>query len=258
MFLKSNDKQRLFCDLETIGLKKAINKENTLIKINLSGTYTKNHPRTDITLLKTIVNYIYHNGGKCAITEGSNGFLTKNLTASGLEDILKHYCIKVIDVDLEDYDEVFSYGEYHYIPKCFQDYPVRIAIPATSKRESMIYSNNIKLFVGAVPRKMSQLDEVTVNKDVPRPKLHQNIHLSVSNLFLAIKSYSIFQFYVNGGLSYNENIGEFVLPETFVGDDALELDLHIFRTFFSDCEYPDYLDIMKSRLSNDNIMERSR
>ena len=257
MFLKSNDPHELFSNFETIGLKKEIANENVLIKINSGRTYNKNHPRTDIALLKTVVNYIYQNGGKCVITEASDGYLTENLIASGFEDTLKHYNIKVIDIDLEEYDEVISWGEKHYIPKCFKEYPVRIAIPAASKREGMIFSNNIKLFIGAVPRRMYQLDNIAVSKDVPRPKLHQDLHLSVSNLFLAVKNYSVFQFYVNGGLSYNENIGDFVLPETYVGNDALELDCHIFTAYFSDCEYPEYLDIMKSRQTNDDICRKS-
>jgi len=251
MFLTSDNNQELFKNIEKIGLTHEImNKRDILIKINLGRPYTINHSRTDMTLLRTVVNYIYENGGKCAIAEGADSFLTENLIASGFEDILKQYKIKAIDIDSEDYDEVLSYGEQHYIPKCFQEYPVRIAIPATSKREGMIYSNNIKLFVGAVPRKMYQLDAANAGKGAPRPKIHQNLHLSVANLFLAVQKYSPFQFYINGGLSFNENIGEFNFNETFVGNNALELDCHIFQTFFNNCEHPDYLDILQIRISN--------
>ena len=189
-----------------------------------------------MALLRMVINYIYENGGRCAIAEGANGYLTKNLIDSGFEDMLKQNSIKVIDIDLEDFDEVLSYGEKHFIPKCFREYPVRIAFPAASKREGMIYSNNIKLFVGAIPRKMYQLDEMNAGIGTPRPKIHLNLHLSVVNLFLAIKSYSPFQFYINGGLSYNENIGEFNFKELFIGNDALELDSHIFQKYFNDCE----------------------
>jgi hypothetical protein len=165
-------------------------------------------------------------------------------------DTSKLYDVKVIDADTEECVKMVSYGENHYLPKCFEKYPVRIAVPATSKRNDMLYSNNIKLFVGAVPRKMYQLDNSDVPISVPRPKLHQNLHLSVANLFLGIQSFSEFQFYINSGLAYNENIGEFILSDTFVGNNALELDLHIFNTFFNECEYPEYLDILKSRLYN--------
>jgi len=251
MFLTSITVDELHNNFESIGLKKEINTKNeVLIKINLARVYQKNHPRTDMILLKTLINYIYQNGGKCAIAEDSDGFLRDNLINSGLEDIMNSYNIRVIDIDCEDCDEVISYDEHHYIPKCFRDYPVRIALPATSKRVNMYYSNNIKLFVGAVSRKMYQLDGTALEKHAPRPKLHQNLDLSISNLFLAIKEYSPFQFYMNGGLSFNENIGEFNITETYVGNDALELDCHLFQRFFSDCEYPDYINILKYRLAN--------
>lgn len=246
MFLTSNNDQVLFENLKAIGLKDKINNNDVLIKINLSGTYQKNYPRTDIPLLKLVVEYIYQNGGRCAITEGAKGHLTENLIASGFEDILKHYNVKVIDVDTEEYDEVKSNGEYHYIPKCFQEYPVRIAFPSTSKRKDMLYSNNIKLFFGAVPRKMYQLDDTDTNVPLtPRPKLHQNLHLSVANVFHAINKHSAFQFYINGGLAYNENKGEFIFVDTFIGNDALELDLYLFENYFCDCDYPEYLDILQ-------------
>jgi len=250
MFLISNNNQELFKNLELIGFDNKIASKDVLIKVNLSGLYFKNHPRTDMSLLKKVVDYVYQNGGRCAISEGANEHLTDNLIASGFEDTLNYYKIKVIDIDSEDYDEVVSYGEYHYIPKCFQEYPVRIAIPSTSKREGMIFSNNIKLFFGAVPRKMYRLDDDNRPKGVPRLRLHKNLQFSVASLFLAMNSYSKFQFYINGGLSYNENIGEFIFNEIFVGNDALELDLHLFTNYFNGCEYPEYLDILKAKLSN--------
>jgi hypothetical protein len=247
MFLASSNDQELFENFETIGLKSEIQNKDILIKINLARMYVKNHPRTDMSLLKTVVEYIYQNGGKCAIAEASDGFLQKNLIASGFDDMLKRYGIKVIDVDLEDCDEVISHGEHHFIPECFREYPVRIAIPAASKRKSMLYSNNVKLFFGAVPRKMYQLDDADIPINVPRPKLHQNLHTSIVNLYFAIKEYAPFHFYINGGLAFNEKMGEFLFAETYTGNEAFELDFHIFQTYFIDCEYPDYLDIIKNR-----------
>ena len=253
MFYTSSNNQELFNNIEAIGLKhEIIDKKDVLIKINM-GRPTKNRPRTDMTILKTIINYIYQNGGRCAIAEGSGGYLTENLIDAGFEDMLRRYNIKVIDIDSEDSEEMLSYGENHYIPSCFKDYPVRIAIPAASKREGMIYSNIIKLFVGAVPRRMYQLNGTDIGGGVPRPKIHLNLHLSVANLFLAVESYSPFQFFINGGLSYNENTGEFSFKEVFIGNDALELDCHIFHNFFNNCEYPEYLDILKNRMSKSSI-----
>ena len=208
-----------------------------------------------MSLLRKVIGYIYQNGGRCAITEASDGFLRDNLCASGFVDMIAQFKIRIIDVDLEDCDEIVFRGEYHYIPKSFLEYPVRIAIPAASKRKDMLFSNNIKLFFGAVPRRMYQLDDANIPNGAPRLRLHQNLHPSIVNLYHTIQSYSPFNFYINGGLSYNENSGEFMFSETFIGNDALELDCHIFRNYFSDCEYPDYLKkmekIMPGILSNE-------
>lgn len=253
MFLTSKNNQELFNNIEKIGLTHEImNKRDVLIKINL-GRPAINRPRTDMSILKTVVNYIYENGGRCAIAESLEGSLTELLIDYGFEDVLKQYKLKVIDIDSEDYDEVLSYGEQHYIPRCFREYPVRIAIPAASNRYGL-YSNNIKLFVGATPRKMYQLDAANTGKDVPfypRPKIHQNLCLSIANLFLAVQKYSPFQFFINGGPAFNKNTGMFNFTETFVGNNAFELDCYIFQSFFNDCEYPDYLDILKTRVSSD-------
>jgi hypothetical protein len=255
MYLISENDFNLFENFETIGLKNEIkNNQDVLIKINLSRPYSKNFPKTDMVLLRTVIDYIYRQGGRCAITEGANGYLKENLIASGFENALYKYKIDVIDVDLEDYDEVSSFGECHYIPKCFRNYPIRIAIPSCSKRQDMLYSNNIKLFAGAVPRKMYQIDDTgkcSLTKEAPRPKLHQNLHLSVANLFYAIQMYSPFHFFINGGLSFNENIGEFHINKLFIGNNALELDSHLFQTYFNDCEYPDYMRIVESRGKRD-------
>jgi len=210
MFYTSSNYQDFFGNLDLFGIKSEIhNNKSVLIKINLSGVYKENFPRTDMKILKNTIDYIYKNGGICAITEGANGYLRNNLVASGLEKTLKHYEIKIIDADMEDFEEIISYGERHYIPKFFKSYPFRIAIPAASKRKDMYYSNNIKLFVGAVPRKMYQLDDAQISGHAPRPRLHQDLDVSIANLFHAIEKYSPFHVYINGGLSFNENKGEF-------------------------------------------------
>jgi len=250
MFLINNNEKDLFMNFEKIGLRKDIENSNVLIKINLSGIYGKNHPRTDISLLKKLVSFIYQNGGTCSIAEGANGRLVENLVFSGFDDFLDYYNIKVIDIEQVECDEVLIHRECHYIPKCFQEYSVRIGLPAASKREEMLYSNNIKLFFGAVPKNKYQLDYNKVSNGVPRPKLHINLNSSIVNLFLAINNYSPFKYYINGGLSYNEKIGEFTLAETYIGDNALELDNYLFQTYFNNCEYPEYLNILKIIINN--------
>ncbi|MCL2573160.1 MAG: DUF362 domain-containing protein [Defluviitaleaceae bacterium] len=151
------------------------------------------------------MEYIYQTGGTCAIAEGANGYLEENLIASGFGNMLNRHDIKVVDVDLEDCDEVEVYGECHYIPKCFKDYAIRIAMPSASKRKDMLYSNNIKLFFGAVPRRMYQPDGADMTEQHgPRIKLHDNLQPSVANMLAAIQNYSEFQLFVNGGSFYNE------------------------------------------------------
>ena len=252
IFLTSSSKEGLNSNLESIGLKKDLSsKKDVLIKINLAKVYKPNYPRTDMEILISVLEYVYQNGGKCAIAEGANGYLVENLYLSGLGGYIKKYGVKIIDIDFEDCDEVISYDECHYIPKCFKDYSLRIAIPVTSKRQDRLYSNNIKLFVGSVPRKMYQLENPCSSLELfPRPRLHLNIDMSVANIYFAIQEYSRFNYFINGGLSYNEKIGEFNFTETFIGNDAFELDCYIYEKFFLDCDYPKYLRIINEKKSN--------
>ena len=251
MFLSNNCIDDLNTILEGIGFAKDLSsKKDVLIKINMAKIGMPNYPRTDIELLTRVVKYIRKNGARCAIAEGADGDLTKNLYLSGLEGFLRKHDVKIIDIDLEACDEVISYGERHYIPKCFKEYPLRVAIPVTSKRQDRLYSNNVKLFVGSVPQKFYQLEDPDSSLELfPRPKLHQNIDTSIANLFFAIQDYSRFDYFVNGGVSFNEKQGEFSINETFIGDDAYELDSHMYNKYFSDCEYPKYLDIIKERIA---------
>ena len=49
-----------------------------------------------MAILKKVVEYIYQNDGRCAITEAADGYLVDNLIASGFKDSLNNYNIKVI------------------------------------------------------------------------------------------------------------------------------------------------------------------
>ena len=59
MFLTSDNEQKLIENFALIGFENESKNKDVLIKINLGTSYTKNHPRTDIPLLKTLVKYIY-------------------------------------------------------------------------------------------------------------------------------------------------------------------------------------------------------
>ncbi|MDF2542454.1 MAG: hypothetical protein K0S47_2172 [Herbinix sp.] len=239
MILSSNSNDEFCASMDTIGFKaKIIHEKTVLIKINLARPAIHNHPRTDVNLLSEVIHYVYSNGGTCAIAESANGYLKNNIEQAGLSDIVNNYNIKVIDLDFEEVEQVSITGEEHYIPKCFKNYGVRIAIPASSKRPNMIFSNNVKLFVGAVPRRMYQIDNKTVDW---RPRVHIDLHRSVANIFNSIQWYSPFSFFINGGLAMSETKGEFRFKEILISNDGIELDLYVLEKYFNDFEIPDYL-----------------
>ena len=255
MILSSKNQDEFCASMDTIGLKERILREKSvLIKVNLARPAEPNHPRTDGNLLSEVIHYVYANGGTCAIAESANGYLQHNLEQAGLKDIISNYNIEVIDLDLEEVEQVTITGEDHYIPKCFKNYGVRIAIPAASKRPDMIFSNNVKLFVGAVPRRMYQIDNKIVDW---RPRVHLDLHKSVANIFRSIQWYSPFSYFINGGLAMSENCGEFRFQEMLIGDDGLELDLYVLKKYFSDFEIPEYLQQL-SNMKEELIYEGSR
>lgn len=242
MILSSNNHNEFYLCMDRIGLKeKILQEKSVLIKVNLARSAEPNHPRTDANLLTEVINYIYSKGGTCTIAESANGYLRTNLEQAGLSDIIRKNNVEVIDLDFEEVEQVTIIGEDHYIPKCFKNYGVRIAIPATSKRPDMVFSNNVKLFVGAVPRRFYQVDNKTVDW---RPRVHIDLHKSVANIFSSIQWYSPFHFFINGGLAMAEKSGEFRFKETLIGNDGIELDLYVFKSYFSSYEVPDYLKLL--------------
>lgn len=236
----SCDDEHLFASLDLMGLREKVMQEQTvLLKINLARPAGPKHPRTDPRILAGVVEYICSCGGSCAIAEGANGYLRANLEQAGLAELLEKHKVRVLDVDLEETEQVIIDGEEHYIPKVFREYDLRIGIPATSKRPGMIFSNNIKLFVGAVPRRMYQIGDQMVDW---RPRVHLDLHRSVANIFKAIQAYAPFSCYINGGLAMHEIHGEFRLDNILIGNDAAELDRYVLERYFYDIESPDYLN----------------
>jgi uncharacterized protein (DUF362 family) len=192
------------------------------------------HPRTDATLLAEVIQYFSSRGAGCAIAEGADGFLWQNLERVGLKKLVQENQTKVIDLDLEEFDSLVVNGEEHYLPRCLRDYAIRIGMPALSKRPGMTFSNNVKLFVGAVPRKMYQLNEATTW----RPRVHIDLHRSVANIYRAVMEYAPFGIFVNGGKAMIEGQGEIEL-QVLVGNNALELDRYLLKQF--DIEEPEYI-----------------
>jgi len=208
---------------------------SALIKVNLASPAEPGQPRTDLRLLADVIQYVSQNGAHCAIAEGANGFLRQNIDNVGLGELVEEHDVAILDLDLEEFDCVTVDDEKHYLPKCLKDYPVRVGVPSTSKRPGMIFSNNVKLFVGAVPRHMYQLGEQTTW----RPRVHIDLHKSVANIYRAIMMYAPFRYFVNGGNTMIEGQGEFNLCDTFVGTDGLELDCHMLLQL--GVERPEYI-----------------
>ncbi len=188
-----------------------------------------------------IITYLSKHNVKCTIAESADGYLEQNVNEIGLREIVKKYKVKLIDLDFEEVEPITVGDETHYIPKCFNMYDLRIAIPVASKRLNAKYSNNVKLFVGAVPRKFYQIGRSVTW----RPRIHLDLHKSVANIYSAIQNYSPFDFFINGGLSMDEVKGEFNIPEILVGNDGIELDLYVLKKYF-DIEIPEYLMILST------------
>jgi uncharacterized protein (DUF362 family) len=236
MILSTGIDEPLQIALDKIGMGEAIKRgRSVLIKVNLAWIPEPGHPRTDPALLTNIIRYVAQCGARCAIAEGAGGFLRQNVETIGLGQVVEAYKVELLDLDLEDFDCVAVEGEEHYLPRCLKAYAVRIGLPATSKRPGMIFSNNVKLFVGAVPRRMYQAGEPTTW----RPRLHENLHRSVACIYRAMMAYAPFGFFVNGGLVMIEGYGERDFGEILVGDNAIELDHYVLGRF--GLELPEYL-----------------
>ena len=228
--------ESLHTALDDIGIGIALRKGGSaLIKINLARPPEPGHPRTDPDLLGEVIRYISHSGARCAIAEAADGFLRQNIESIGLDGVVDEHSVVVLDLDHDDFDCVVVDDEQHYLPRCLRDYAVRIGIPATSKRPGLTFSNNVKLFVGAVPHRMYQSGEPTTW----RPRVHVDLHRSIASIYRAIMQYAPFHYFVNGGKAMVEGQGEAEMAEAYVGDDALELDLHMLERF--GLEPPEYV-----------------
>lgn len=244
MFLRSG-LDRLHDQLESFGLADRLKQHGSaLIKINLARPPEPNHPRTDSKLLKSLITYILSNRAKCVVTESAEGYLTENLKQIGLGDLLEHVDIDVIDLDESKAIKVEVNGEHHFIPECFYDHHIRIAVPCATKRESMLFSNNVKLFVGAVPRRFYN-DHI---KDRYRAKIHENLDVSIANIYIAIMKTVPFQLFINGGNAYYEGKGAFQFDDVYIGNDGIELDIYMQERIFR-IPRPEYLDLCSQWLA---------
>ncbi len=244
MILSTEERASLYEIFSEIGMEKAGGEVGSAaIKINLARPPAKNQPRTDPYLITRVIEYLRSFSLRCTLIECADGYLQTNLKAIGLGDLLEEDDVEAIDLDMEEKIEEVSIGdEKHFFPECLKGFDLRIAIPSASKRPGMIFSNNIKLFTGIVPRRFYE-----AKKPVGwRPKIHIDLHKSVANIYLALRKYAPFHFSINGGLAMDEERGEFMIPEILVGDDALELDMHVVEKYFS-IEMPEYIESLRRK-----------
>jgi uncharacterized protein (DUF362 family) len=83
----------------------------------------------------------------------------------------------LLDVDEEREVLMISQGGRNYpIPRKLQKMDVRIAVPCATKRPGYLYSNNVKTFVGLLPRSMCQNG---TNSAFSRPMIHEDLKETV-------------------------------------------------------------------------------
>jgi uncharacterized protein (DUF362 family) len=112
MILSASNNTHLSEIIDAIGIGVTLKKSNSvLIKINLARPPESRHPRTDLGLLANVIQYCTTIGVSCAIAEGANGFLQKNIESTGSESVVRENNVKVIDLDLEDAERVMVEGQ---------------------------------------------------------------------------------------------------------------------------------------------------
>jgi uncharacterized protein (DUF362 family) len=223
--------------LKKIGLYKDAKYKRVAIKINLAKPPSVNNPKTDPILLRSVINFLHSEGYEISIIESANGYLEENIRFIGLGKELEMGMFEVVDLDNEMAEKLISKdGDIHWFPKCLKNFDIRIAIPSTSLRHGKIFSNNVKLFVGIVPRRYYQKSDQV---GTWRAKIHDDLHRSIANIFVLLSEYAPFHFFINGGNTYIESQLIQTLPKYYISNNGCYLDLHLIREL--GINLPDYL-----------------
>jgi len=238
MILEADTLDDLRVAFDKIGLAAVLERSRSLaLKVNLVRPPESGHPRSDSCLMKAIARYAGSLGVSCTIIEAADGHLEENLRCIGLGRWLDEGMVSCLDLDETEVEQVtVPDGQIHYLPICLRDFDIRMAHPLTSLRPGMVFSNNVKLFVGLVPRAYYQDGP----PGVPRPRIHADLHRSIASLYQAVMSYAPFHFYVNVGPILVESSDVTSLGKYLVSDDGLELDRHVLREL--GLSNPEYLE----------------
>lgn len=197
------------------------------IKINLPSLPKLHSPRTDISLLSDTVHFLVQKGYYVYLLEGAAGNLRSNLIRAGLQDIVLLDQVSVIDTDLEGEVTIYERnGRRYALPNVLKDFDIRMAVPCASKRRGYLFSCNVKTFVGLLPRKYCT-SRGKFLAGYTRPLVHEDIDNAVADIFSLFSFHSPFHLYLNGGNTYSEYTEMRELPQFFLSQDALALDLEI-------------------------------
>lgn len=238
----------LIGQFEPVGLLDKISgsTKSVAIKVNLPRPPKVNRPRTDFNLLKSVMMALRDYGHKVTIIECANGLLEDNLRSIGFGSYISERICDFKDLDRQMASKYYTEdGSAHYLPNCLSEFDVRIAIPCTHYGDKLIFSNNIKTFIGLLPIPYYS-EDIAVNW---RPRLHTNIHLSIADVFWIVDRYFKFDFFINGGNCYIYSTNVSRLPGYFLSDDPIELDKHI-ATLLG-LKIPEYLQIIDQRYHQD-------
>ncbi len=190
---------------------------------------------TSIDLIKSVVEVAQHLELKeIIIGEGSTSYSSalQNFKETGLKDALKKLKVTFIDLDEKESISVkLSDGAIHYIPKFLSQIDIKISMPVIKfyddEEGNIFLSNAIKNFFGLPPKEKYQSTENSYQRD----RLHEDLHKSVAEIFLAVQKYAPFDLHICDGI--NILIGGAEEGEAkkwgkiLIANDAIEADLKV-------------------------------
>jgi uncharacterized protein (DUF362 family) len=231
---------------------KGICGKKILIKPNAG--YPKSYPyTTSLKLVEAIVSSLYaYSPKKIDIAEGSTtkSSALENFQKLGFLKKLAKYKVNFIDLNTLQSNEVKLMNEVtHFLPTALRDYDIRISMPIIKfyddDQGKTFLSNAIKNFFGLPPKKEYQ----TKRESHKRDRLHDNLHRSVMEIYLAVEKFAPFNLYICDGLEVLYGEGQKGSPQRWgkilMGDDALEIDLQVLELLQR--SKPEYLELLIAR-----------
>ncbi|NHJ84346.1 MAG: DUF362 domain-containing protein [Asgard group archaeon] len=214
-----------------------LSNQTILLKPNLG--YPKPSPyTTSLELVKTIVEALNNlHVKKIIIAEGSTSTSSalENFKTIGVYDTLKDFQIDYLDFNTCEFSKVNSDSNVtHYLPTILKEVDLRISVPVIKfyydDQKEIFLSNAIKNFFGLPPKQMYQKSEESHMRD----SLHQDLHKSVAEIYLAVESFSPFDLFIcdgtqilHGEASIGEPLdwGKIILSDNAIAADLKVLDL---------------------------------